>query len=444
MDYKDLSQNLNAFLRHIESIKDTLPMSLLLIEPHQKKANDEFLKFVNENVIDIEEKDGDKTVTMLYEHAKVYDRLVKNSEISSLASKIIPESLFVSLISQFDAYLNRLLKILFELRPEYINNSERNLTFSELVEFGSIEKAREYVIEKEIESVLRRNHSEHFEYLENKLGIPLRKNLAIWPEFIEITERRNLFVHSDGIVSNQYIKVCERNQVDLKGIKLNDRLKISGAYFNKTYRCLFELSVKLTHTIWRKLLKDQIGMADRELNNICYELINSQQYDLADVILEFATSQKVFFNDAAKNVFVINKALSKFLQSKNEDALEVINQYDWSASSDDFKLAHLVINQKYEECYSLMRKIGKDGEVDKTNYRTWPLFHKMRTKRKFKKTFKEIFEEDYKVIEIPKRPLQELIDKQIKDNPEIKERLKEGELSSKEKLEKKSVSKEPE
>ena len=411
-------------------------MTMLLIGPYQKKAHDKLVKFMDENVEEIENEEGVKSIAIKYEDFKVFDQLSKNSEISILASKIIPESLFVSLISQFDSFLNQLLRILFEIRPEYINNSERNLTFSELIELNSIENAREFMIEKEVESVLRKSHSEHFDYLENKLNMPLRKNLPVWDKFIEITERRNLFVHCDGVVSSQYLKVCEKHNVDLSDIKVNQRLSIDPEYFNKAYDCLFELAVKLTHTLWRKLLKEDLKNADRHLNDICFELLSNRQFGLADNLLKFACDQNNFFNDALKNVFVVNRALSMYLQNKPEDAKSIINQKDWSASSDDFKLAHLVLNENYDECYTLMKKIGKDGEVDKENYRTWPLFLKLRKEDRFKETYKEIFGEEYKVVDIPQRPIQEIIEEEIKNNPELREKVKDKVVSKKQLKEK--------
>lgn len=436
MNGKKLHQNLIRFLRHLDSIKDTLPMTMLLIGPYQKKAHDKLVKFMDENVEEIENEEGVKSIAIKYEDSKVFDQLSKNSEISILASKIIPESLFVSLISQFDSFLNQLLRILFEIRPEYINNSERNLTFSELIELNSIENAREFMIEKEVESVLRKSHSKHFDYLENKLNMPLRKNLPVWDKFIEITERRNLFVHCDGVVSSQYLKVCEKHNVDLSDIKVNQRLSIDPEYFNKAYDCLFELAVKLTHTLWRKLLKEDLKNADRHLNDICFELLSNRQFGLADNLLKFACDQNNFFNDALKNVFVVNRALSMYLQNKPEDAKSIINQKDWSASSDDFKLAHLVLNENYDECYTLMKKIGKDGEVDKENYRTWPLFLKLRKEDRFKETYKEIFGEEYKVVDIPQRPIQEIIEEEIKNNPELREKVKDKVVSKKQLKEK--------
>ena len=53
MGGKNISKNLETFLRHIDAIRDTLPMTLLLIDPYNKKANDDFTNFLKENVEEI-------------------------------------------------------------------------------------------------------------------------------------------------------------------------------------------------------------------------------------------------------------------------------------------------------------------------------------------------------------------------------------------------------
>ena len=66
-----------------------------------------------------------------------------------------------------------------------------------------------------------------------------------------------------------------------------------------------------------------------------------------------------------------------------------------------------------------MQKIGNCGVVDKENYKTWPLFYKLRKEEKFKEIYKEIFDEEYTVLEIPQRPIQDLIEEIMKKNTEV-------------------------
>lgn len=435
----NLHENLETFLRHIDAIRDTLPMTMLLIQPYNKKANDDFMKFLKDSVEEIEDDKGKKRLLVKADESKKFEALERNASTSALASKIIPESLFVSLISQYDAFLTRLLRAIYEIKPDVLNGSERNLTFSQLVEMETIGNAREYIIDKEIDTVLRKSHSEQFDYLEKLIGIKLRENLPIWQSFIEITERRNLLVHCDGVISNQYVKNCQEHKCKTDKIKVGERLGIEPKYFKGAYKCLYEIATKLTHTIWRKLLISDLKDADRELNNVCYHLINTNSFELADILLEFGCEQKRHFNDSLKNVFIINGALSKYLQDKKDEAKKILDKKDWSASSDDFKLAYAVLTDDNERAYEIMIKIGENGEVDKSDYKEWPLFNKIREEQKFKETFKEIFKEEYSVMETPMRPLQELINKEIKKNKELKEKTVKKVNSAKEQKEKEST-----
>jgi hypothetical protein len=420
MNGQNLNKNLDTFLRHIDAIRDTYPMTMLLIQPFNKKANDDFMNFLKNNVEEIEDDNGKKRILVKADESKIFETLERNASTSALASKIIPESLFVSLISQYDAFLTRLLRVIYEIKPEVLNGSERNLTFSQLVEMATIENAREFIIDKEIDTVLRKSHSEQFDYLEKLIGIQLREKLPIWKIFIEITERRNLLVHCDGIVSNQYLKVCTENKCEIDKIKVGDRLGIEMKYFTVAYSCLYEISTKLTHTLWRKLLKSDLETADKELNEICFNLINTNSFELADTLLEFGCQQKTHFNDSNKNVFIINASLSKYLQNKKDETIKILSMKDWSASSDDFKLANAILSEDNDTAFAIMQKIGKNGEVDKSDYKQWPLFSKIRNEVNFKSTFKEIFNEEYTIMETPMRPIQELISKEIKRNKELK------------------------
>lgn len=89
--------------------------------------------------------------------------------------------------------------------------------------------------------------------MENNFKIPLREGLEVWAKFIEITERRNLFVHCDGIVSKQYLEVCNKHGFDFsKPLSVGEKLDVVPDYFESAYECLFEVGVKLGHVLWRK------------------------------------------------------------------------------------------------------------------------------------------------------------------------------------------------
>ncbi len=122
-------------------------------------------------------------------------------------------------MARWDAFIGDILRWLYGVHPGSIDKSGRSLSFSELVALGSIDAAREKIVEDEIDTVLRKSHIEQFDYLEDKLQIPLRKDLDIWPIFVELTQRRHLIAHTNGRVT--FILKSPKN----KARRLNQTLR---------------------------------------------------------------------------------------------------------------------------------------------------------------------------------------------------------------------------
>jgi hypothetical protein len=157
---------------------------------------------------------------------KLFGEIMSRTEMVKSAvrgGRMLPEVVVVGLISAYDGFLSSLLRVVIDKHPEIVLTSQKELTFKELLEFRSIEEARSTLIEREIESVIRKSHHEQFDWMEKHLDVPLRKGLAVWPKFIELCERRNLFTHTNGIVSGQYIKNCCDNKCNVSNIKIGKK-----------------------------------------------------------------------------------------------------------------------------------------------------------------------------------------------------------------------------
>jgi hypothetical protein len=324
---------------------------------------------------------------------KRYTRFLRQREARSL----VPRSVFVSLVSQYDAFLGRLIKACFRLRPELLNVSERSISFSQLSEFRDIQDAREYVIDKEVETVLRSSHADHFKWMETRFALSLRSGLEIWPQFVEITERRNLFVHADGIVSRQYLSVCREHKYNFgKVVVEGNRLDVTQEYFDASAKCLLELGIKLAHVLWRKILPDDRKRADSHLIELSYSLIDHERYGLACALLDFACEAfKKFSSEWALLALTVNRAQAYKWQGKVDEVTQILGKIDWSAKGDEFKLAHAVLTEDWAVAYGVMKQIGVTGPVKKASYRDWPLFKKLREQPEFGPTYQAVFGEPF-------------------------------------------------
>lgn len=393
----NISSICRYYLDHVDSLAETLPLAMTLNQMINKSALEKFEAFEKDHII--YEKQGDHELMLIeadFEHKfRRIDKRVKNT---SIAQRIVPRSFIVSLVSQFDTFIGHLVAELYKAKPELVSSSEKELSFKELSSFKDIEEAKEFVITKEIEALLRKSHSEQITWLSSKFGVKIEPNKELWADFIEITERRNLFVHTDGKVSNQYLNVCrehgyEFNETVVPGVELG----VSQDYYEKACDTFSEMGFKLTQVLWRKLIPAEIENADKQLVNYTFYLLQDNKYDLSYKICHFGTDiLPNIQSEETKRYISINKCLSLKWNGDDKECKTIINSLDWSGYKDEFLLAVAIINDEFEKAYTLMQKIGSESDIySDSAYRQWPLFKQIRKEEKFKEIFEEIFDQPF-------------------------------------------------
>lgn len=393
---------IGRFVDHVDSLKQTLPLLMVLIQQVQLLGRQELDEFVKESRIESQEGDSEKTYLIPREHISTFRQLDKELKKSIIAGSVVPRTFAVSLVSQFDAFLGRLIRLIFIKKPDLLRASEKQFTFSNLMEFSSLDEAREYVIEQEIQSVLRDSHAKQFKWLEAKVGMTLTKELPSWPSFIELTERRNLFVHSDGVVTSQYLKVCANHSVQFdEKVEPGTKLPVDPDYFRSANECIFEIGVKLGQVLWRKLEPEDLEKADSNLLDICYELICNKSYNLALKLLHFGVDVlKKHSSEEMKLLLVLNKAQALRWSGKPADCMTVLDSVDWSAKDYKFRLGMTVLRDNWDEAVRLMQLIGKDNqEIGPTEYRDWPIFSEFRKTDQFRDIYLDIYGSEFRFAE---------------------------------------------
>lgn len=392
------AHNFNAdahwFLNQMSSRKRALPLFAATAGKLADGCDEKLIKFIETHSPSIEynEDKSIKKYTVPEGHYTTHNKLKNAHSDFSIFANALPMMAFVSIISLFDAYLGRLLKGIFLIKPELLHSSGRSITFSELLAFGSFESAQQHFVEKEIETILRESHITQFDILEKRLSVILTK-LPAWKTFIELTERRNLVVHADAQVSAHYLDTCEKYQIGTsKDLKVGDKLEISPKYYKQACECVIEIGLKLNQVIWRKILPEDLIKAETSFIDTTYDLLISKQYELAERILELSKEKNFAKVDTESRLLIlINLAIALKGQEKNRECETLLSNEDFSALSLKFKLANLVLTEKYEEASELMKKIGKEGEIRQSHYREWPLFRWFRETEWFKSAFDAVY-----------------------------------------------------
>ena len=199
---------IKRFASSIDSLLLSLPSVMAAMEIELVKLHKEFVEFAK--------KSGAKEMVegnlVRYRLAgsngvklmKLDQKITRNKT----AYRLIHRSFLTSLISQYDAYLGRLLHLMFSVHPEKLNGSEKQISFKELLQYSNIEDARNQLIDREVDSVVRCSHEDQINWINDNLKIPIASFVPELPSFIEIAQRRHLFVHCDGVVRHEPVRSC--------------------------------------------------------------------------------------------------------------------------------------------------------------------------------------------------------------------------------------------
>lgn len=408
---------IEKYIELLDAQMEAFPIIMQTLVAKQQACHKRMNKFMGINNIKKIEEDNNVILSIPVNVHKQFIKYSAELTQSISAMQLIPQNVVVAFVSIYDAYIADLIRCIYKLQPKLIYSCGREYSLSEILNFNSIEDVKEHTIEIEVESVLRENHSKQLEWLSKKLNIKLTEDLPILDSFIEITERRNLFVHTNGKVSRQYLSVINKAKKVQKNICIGDTLKASPEYVVHCYTTLFEIGVKLGQVIWRKLdEKNSLEEADSYLIDIIYDLLKNNKYNLAITLSEFATKNYVKDYDKCNEYTkCINKALAYYLKGDKEKCKSIISDKDWSASELKYKLAKVVLEEKYEEACAIMKKIGNNNDMYLA-YSEWPLFNTFRNTKVFKEAYKTIYQEEYNYKETKDIKWEDIINESIELN----------------------------
>lgn len=382
------------FIKSLNTIDETI-LSFMAMMPIFSAVHieREIASFIRQNGKLVDEKDKELIGFIHTERAGEVSELLDRLERLQSGATVIPKLAIIGIVSAYDAFLSDLLKILYE-RNNAAPISDKTITYQDVLNLGSIDAVKDHIIEKEIESILRENHTEQLKRIETRFSIATTKNLDVLADFVELCERRNLFTHTDGIVSSQYINSCKNSGVDVSKIKIGDKLEVNQNYLKKAIDTASEIGIKLLQVLWRKYKSDEINLSARNLNDICFNLIGQERYLLASKLLDFGlNTMKKHGEDIVRRMMVVNYSNAIKLGGDKEKAKEILEKEDWTACSMDFKICIFAINDDVDGLVSIMEEVVSRKDIDKQSFRTWPVFKTMREKKEFCDKFEQIFGE---------------------------------------------------
>lgn len=374
-----------CFFNDIDCLKEMTSSILPLL----KKKDDERSEQLDYFKEQIEKEHNEFTYEM-------FELFISNNNKLKTADIMFRQSIITTLVTKYDEFLIKVLRVCYEQNPNWLKNPDKSITYKELLEITSIDDYKKAIIENEINSLMHDSHFVQLVFIDSKLKLGIQAEFPYWNDFLEITERRNLFVHTGGIVSSTYISNCKKWNIEINpDDKEGECLSADDAYIDHAFNVFYEISVRITQAITRRLFKDSFDDADTFLINYSANLLEAERWLLAERIFEFALqipTQLISPGDA-KYYFIINKSIAQKYQGKNYS--ETLNSIDWSPFHPKYHFAIAVLNEDYQTAKKLMLLDTVKDEVTEQGFKHWPLLKDFRKTIEFIEAYKSLYNKDY-------------------------------------------------
>ena len=244
---------------------------------------------------------------------------------------------------------------------------------------------------------MRNSHHAQLEFLDSRLKLGVEDGFSGWQTFLELTERRNLFVHNGGCVNNTYINNSKKYGFKLYSeCKEGDYLAASDDYIGESLDCLYELTERIAQASARRLFPECLEEADGSLNNRTVDLMSDERWSLAERIFEFTLGIPEQFRSGAEFRYYSLINLCVALKFSGKEFSERLREVDWNPMHPKYHFAIAVLEDRFDDAADLMKSEAVLNEVPKENFIDWPLLRSFRETPQFIKAFDEIFSSDDK------------------------------------------------
>lgn len=391
---------LNSYINYLMSQYRSIPYIVEKLDSIYDDEKKSLLHFIDEKGLQSESSSeigtANAKLSIPCDYIEEYDVYYTGIQNIVNVSRNLMNTQFVDCITQFDNYLQNLMRCIYRLHPEILKNSNKSITYKELFDITTIDNAKDFVIESVLTELFHGSHSDQFEHFSKitKINVPSEME-ELYKKLIEITERRNIHIHCHGRASRQYINVCTQNNVEVK-VSEGDDLKIEKNYFLESIDALMELSVKIGYIVWKKQEKSEQENADKFLISLCNDLIKQGRNKLAIALIDYVIDHK----DNKMNLF--NKHLLKMYwicaQKKEGNTTEYEKgiHEDWSSVKPLISLILSVLKDEFDSAVEQVKHIGNDPkELDKFLFEDSVLFSEFVKQKEFKETYKSIYNTDF-------------------------------------------------
>lgn len=140
---EEIVVNLDNFIENINCLRETFGYSEVMLRQQNISATKSF----NDLVKDYTSQDENgENINIPSEKKREFKKLLQKKTRAEKASKLIPPSYIISLISIFDSFLAGLVRCVYNLKQELLLESNKTFTYREIKEYESPKEVKKAII----------------------------------------------------------------------------------------------------------------------------------------------------------------------------------------------------------------------------------------------------------------------------------------------------------
>lgn len=240
---------------------------------------------------------------------------------------------------------------------------------------------------------MRKNILDWIEYMKKNYKSKFLFLTDIEAKLFEVFQRRNLFVHNEGIVNNIYLSRV--NQDLVKDFSLGKKIIITNEYMDEAIDLIEYVGVILALELWQKFEKVSTVRQDL-IQEYGFEFMLQGKWKLSREVFGLLINEREIDN-RSKTIGLINYWQSFKNLNEYDQVIGEVEKEDFSDRSLDLKLCFFALKDDFNNFFDILPGVCP-SEISLEHLKTWPIFNSVRQTAEYEAFIEKMTNTKNKVI----------------------------------------------
>ncbi|WP_205272503.1 hypothetical protein [Lactococcus taiwanensis] len=307
-------------------------------------------------------------------------------------ARLLNETSLITISNVFESLISNLISFLV-IKDKTVKIQEKTLSFKQIEELGGLEEAKDYLIEKTVEDIMRGSQIHWLEYIAKNTLKDFYKELVgdEQQKFIEFFLKRNLIIHNNSKINKKYINATKKDSTDEQKKELiGNRISVNEEYLLENLSLIYIVGIKSSYYVTKK----NFGTKRKEIFNfyhqIAYENLKINENKVAYEIYNMLWKDRDALKASEKMLLCINYMQSLKWVGKIAELKKLLKEEDFSLADHQHQMCIEILNENYEEAIKKFEEVLNEGkeeyedEMSMINqFISWPIFKEFSKSEQF-------------------------------------------------------------